>query len=100
MALVAQTGSGAVTDHDLDAPVVCRVWSHRHDIKFRQTRTTSVVRSRTSAGSKRIHHRRCTHMCKVLETQQEHSQVSECRCPTASHARKDSDRAEDVCCLA
>eukprot|EP00965_Chrysotila_dentata_P026621 882405-Pleurochrysis_carterae.AAC.1 len=25
MALVAQTGSNAVTDHNLDAPVVCRM---------------------------------------------------------------------------
>eukprot|EP00965_Chrysotila_dentata_P091934 3034792-Pleurochrysis_carterae.AAC.1 len=31
-----------------------------------------------------------------LETHQGHSQVGECRCPTAPHARKESKRAEDA----
>eukprot|EP00965_Chrysotila_dentata_P172731 5700294-Pleurochrysis_carterae.AAC.1 len=33
MVPVAQTGSGAVTDHNLDAPVVSTVWSDMHDLK-------------------------------------------------------------------
>eukprot|EP00965_Chrysotila_dentata_P255660 6212302-Pleurochrysis_carterae.AAC.1 len=48
MALVAQTGSSAVTDHDLDAPTVCRVWSHMHDLKVRQLCMIPDVRSKNA----------------------------------------------------